>query len=566
VAQRLARVLTAPTTDQQLEHALDSIGCPLNIAVNEVEPFFNRADRNELNALKQKVDKFKASSPAAPPRAMVLVDNPQPVNPRIFRRGNPNNPGDVVPRQFLAVLSPPERKPFQKGSGRLELAQAITSKDNPLTARVMANRVWGWHFGQGLVSTPSDFGVRSDPPSHPELLDFLAAQFMENGWSIKKLHRLMMLSSTYQQSSVANPKYVRLDPENTLLWHANRRRLDWEALRDTLLWTSGKLDLELGGASVDLLTQPFVTRRTVYGFIDRQNLPNLFRTFDLASPDTHSPARFVTTVPQQALFMLNSPFVLEQARALNARPEISGATQDSEKIRRLHRIAYARDPEPDEVAMGLRFVKAVEAAGSQSAAPVWQYGFGEVDPATGRVRAFQPLPHFTGTSWQGGAKLPDARTGWCMLTSQGGHAGNDPAHAVVRRWTAPQDGIIAIAGTLAHARDQGDGVRARIVSSRKGLLGTWEARKSNADTGIASVEVKAGDTLDFVVDCKTNSDSDSFAWAPILRLTGATAGAAAEWNAASAFSGPAGKNDKGLNAWEKYAQVLLMSNELAFVD
>jgi len=562
VAGRLARVLSAPTNDQQIEHALDSIGCPLNIAVNEVEGFFNRADRNEFNAVKEKVDKFKATSPAAPPRAMVMVDTPQPVTPRIFRRGNANNPGDVVPRQFLAVLSPPDRKPFQKGSGRLELAQAITSKDNPLTARVMANRIWQWHFGQGLVATPSDFGLRSDPPSHPELLDFLATQFMENGWSIKKLHRLMMLSSTYQQSSTENPKYVRLDPQNTLLWHANRRRLDWEALRDTLLWTSGKLNLEVGGAAVDLLKEPFVTRRTVYGFIDRQNLPNLFRTFDLASPDTHSPGRFVTTVPQQALFMLNSPFVLEQAKALNARPEVAGAAQPAEKIRQLHRIAFARDPEPDEVTLGLRFLKSVEAEGSAQTSPLWQYGYGEVDAATGRVRGYKPLSHFTGTSWQGGVKVPDDKTGWCMLTSQGGHAGNDQAHAVIRRWTAPQDGVISIVGTLSHSRDQGDGVRARIVSSRKGLLGSWEAFKSNADTGVANVEVKAGDTLDFVVDCKTNSNSDSFAWAPLLRMSGAGSG---EWNSASAFGGPAGKS-KGLDAWEKYAQVLLMSNELAFVD
>jgi hypothetical protein len=374
VAQRLAKILTTPTRDQQIEHALDSIGCPLNIGVGDVEQFFDRAERNQLQALRQKVDKLKATSPAAPPRAMVLLDNPNPVTPRIFRRGNPNNPGDQVPRQFLAALSGPERKPFSpKSSGRLELAEAIASKDNPLTARVMVNRVWGWHFAQPLVTTPSDFGLRSDAPSNPELLDFLASYFMENGWSLKKLHRLLLLSSTYQQSSLANPKNVQVDPENRLVSHMNRRRLDFEGFRDSLLWASGKLDATEGGPAVDILKEPFVTRRTVYGFVDRQNLPNLFRTFDFASPDTHSPGRFVTTVPQQALFMMNSPFAVEQARALVARSEVAGAKTDAEKVQALYRIVYARDAAPDEIALAEKYLKSAgdgTAAGDKAGTPL----------------------------------------------------------------------------------------------------------------------------------------------------------------------------------------------------
>ena len=370
VAQRIAKVLTTPTRDQQIEHALDSIGCPLNIAVGEVEQFFDRAEKNELLALRKKVDQLKATSPAAPPRAMVLVDNPNPVTPRIFRRGNANNQGDEVPRQFLAVLSGPERKPFSpKSSGRLELANAIASKENPLTARVMVNRVWGWHFGQALVNTPSDFGLRSEPPSNPELLDFLASSFMESGWSLKKLHRMLMLSSTYQQVSLSDPKNAQADPENRLFSHMNRRRLDFEALRDSLLWASGKLDATLGGPAVDIQQQPFITRRTVYGFVDRQNLPNLFRTFDFASPDTHSPGRFVTTVPQQALFMMNSPFAQEQARALMARAEVAGAKTAAEKVQQLYRIVYARDAAPDEVTLAAKFLKSFEEGSASSVEP-----------------------------------------------------------------------------------------------------------------------------------------------------------------------------------------------------
>ncbi len=244
---------------------------------------------------------------------MVLQDAAKPVNPHVFLRGNPSNPGPAVPRQFLGMLAGDKRQPFKEGSGRLELARAIASKDNPLTARVLINRLWLHLFGQGLVSTPSDFGVRTEPPSHPELLDYLAARFTEEGWSIKKMLRLMVLSSTYQTSSAAHPSAARVDPENRLLARMNRKRLEFEALRNALLVAAGNLDSKMYGPAVDIATTPFTGRRTLYGFIDRQNLPGLFRAFDFPNPDATSPQHYLTTVPQQALFLLNSPFVLEQA-------------------------------------------------------------------------------------------------------------------------------------------------------------------------------------------------------------------------------------------------------------
>ena len=177
--------------------------------------------------------------------------------------------------------------------------ERIGSPENPLTARVLVNRVWLHHFGEGLVRTPSDFGLRSEPPTHPELLDYLAARFIADGWSLKKLHRTIMLSSTYQQSSNGSGAGQKSDPENRLVWKMNRRRLDFEATRDALLAAGGDMDLKVGGPSIDVLAQPFSRRRSVYGYIDRQNLPGLFRTFDLATPDTTSPMRHTTTVPQQ---------------------------------------------------------------------------------------------------------------------------------------------------------------------------------------------------------------------------------------------------------------------------
>jgi mono/diheme cytochrome c family protein len=316
----------------------------------------NRKVADGLRRLKKRVDQWQATSPAAPPRAMVLIDKPAPETPHIFLRGNPRNPGPEVPRQFLEVVAGEKRQPFRQGSGRLELARAIADRNNPLTARVLVNRVWLHHFGFGLVRTPSDFGLRGDPPTHPELLDWLAATFMDNGWSIKKLHRLILLSSTYQQASGGDPRLLEMDPDNRLLARMNRRRLDFEAMRDSLLYVAGRLDTTMGGRAVELTTVPFSTRRSVYGFIDRQNLPGLFRTFDFASPDTSTPQRYTTTVPQQALFLMNSPFVIEQARHFLQRPDVAGQTKDEAKINRMYQLAYGRAAEADEIALGLGFL------------------------------------------------------------------------------------------------------------------------------------------------------------------------------------------------------------------
>jgi hypothetical protein len=329
----------------------------------------NRKFRDELTALQKKVDAWKASSPAAPPRAMVLADLPQPREPHVLLRGNPGNLGAKVPRQFLAVLAGDKRQPFQQGSGRLELAQAIASPDNPLTARVLVNRVWLHHFGHGLVRTPSDFGLRSEPPTHPALLDYLAARFVADGWSIKKLHKLIMLSSVYQQASGTSAE----DPENRLLAHMQRHRLDFEAMRDALLFVSGQLDAKQGGPAIDMFEAKPSRRRTVYGFIDRQNLPGMLRTFDFANPDATNPQRYETTVPQQALFLMNNPFVQEQAKQLLKRPELSGLSDGVAKVRALYRIAYGRQPDARELDLGQHFLQTASSNAGVGLSPWEQF-------------------------------------------------------------------------------------------------------------------------------------------------------------------------------------------------
>ena len=348
-----------------LRQVLYTTNAPANPSNAEVRQLHARRIGEGAAPLRNKIEALNWTQPGAPLRAMAMADRPNPQNSHVAKRGNPSNPGDEVPRRFLEVLSTPSSAPFTNGSGRLDLARAIANPDNPLTARVFVNRVWLQHFGEGLVGTPGDFGVRTEAPVQRELLDFLAALFMENGWSTKTLHRSILLSATYQQSSASNLTSAKADPDNRYLHHMNRRRLDFEALRDTLLAVSGKLDLKVGGLPVDIVTEPFSTRRTVYGLIDRQNLPGLFRTFDFANPDVSSQRRFHTTVPQQALFMLNSPFVIEQARELVRRDEVKRVENRAAKIRALHLLVWQRPAERDEVRLAEQFVAAQPASGTQ---------------------------------------------------------------------------------------------------------------------------------------------------------------------------------------------------------
>lgn len=555
---------------EELRRVLYGPFAPPDVSASDVEFLVGRPGQAEIGVLRGKIEEWDRQAPAGFQRAMVLEESPELArfDPHVFVRGRSNNLGEATPRRFLMALSGEDRPPFTQGGGRLELAQAIVGRDNPLTARVLVNRVWLHHFGAGLVTTPSDFGLRSEPPSHSELLDWLAWQFMEQGWSIKQLHRQILLSATYQQASDDRPDARRIDPDNRLLSRMNRRRLDFEATRDALVAASGQLDRTVGGFAVSLTAQPFSHRRTVYGFIDRQDLPGLFRSFDFANPDAHSPQRFTTTVPQQALFLMNSPFVQECAARLAGRPEVAQQTDPAARIEQIYRLLYGRQPTAEETALGLEFLagKSIGTAAGRDTAPAspWRYGYGSIDSAAGKVTRFEPFMHFTGQRWQGGAALPDPVIGWAFLDAQGGHPG-DAQHLAIRRWIAPVDGAVSISGVLKHAETNSDGIQARIVFSRAGEVGGWKVYNQQVDATVARLEVKAGDTVDFVVESLATLTNDQHTWAPIVRLLSDSPDSAAdhprrEWNASADFAG------QGLNPWEYYAQALLMSNEMVFVD
>jgi len=316
----------------------------------EIDCFLSGHWKEHLNALRGTLARLKAALPPQYPFLHALRDKPQPANEKVHLRGDRENLGEEAPRRFLSILSKGEPAPFQKGSGRLELAEAIASPENPLTARVIANRVWLHHFGQGIVRTPGNFGFLGDRPSHPELLDYLATRLIENRWSLKALHREIMLSRVYRLDSGALAQNSAVDPDNRLFWRANRRRLDAEALRDSLLFVSGELDLEMGGPPPRFGDDN--RRRTVYGFMSRRRPDATLALFDFPNPNSLSEQRLTTSVPLQRLFFMNSGFIGARARRLAAR--LRG--HDRERLVQVHWLAFQREPEAGEIRLGLEFL------------------------------------------------------------------------------------------------------------------------------------------------------------------------------------------------------------------
>jgi len=265
-------------------------------------------------------------------------------------------------------------------------------------------------------------------------------------------------------------------------------------------------------------------------------------------------------VPQQALFMMNNPFVIQQAQALVAKPEFQQQQAYEAQIQELYERVYARKATTLEVDAGLRFVMnaITNPHPRENLLAAWQYGWGAYDEAVHRVD-FHKLPFFSGRAWQGSAKVPDATLGYVTIYADGGHAGNDHAHNTIRRWTAAEDGVISISGAVERPSDHGDGIVARVVSSRAGeLFKSDVAPKGSVEVKLEKIEVKKGDTIDFLVDLKETLDSDSFVWHPVIH-------GSAEWDAKAQFAGPQAA-PKDLTPWEQYAQVLLETNEFVFVD
>ena len=346
--------------ERELARVIFEPNSPAQIKRGKIVEYFNVAEKKAWSKLNSKIAEHHVAAPAGLRRAMTIRENETPQNERVMIRGDENRRGPEVPRQFVALLSDGKRQPFNNRAGRLELADRIADPDNPLTARVFVNRVWMHHFSKPLVETPSDFGIRCDRPIQHDLLDYLADDLMKHGWSIKHLHRTIMNSRVYRQTSLDRDECVSVDPENQLLWKMNRRRLEFEALRDSMLAVAGNLDSQLHGKPVELFQSPWSNRRTIYGKIDRQDLPNLLRIFDLANPDQSTAKRIRTTVPQQPLFMLNNGFAVHQSRLLasvinEVKPDDASITRIS-RLKKLYQTVFQRDPTAAEIELANSFL------------------------------------------------------------------------------------------------------------------------------------------------------------------------------------------------------------------
>ena len=331
----------------------------------KVDRFLEGQWKKHLESLRAGLAQRKKELPEQYPFIHTIADVEQPKNVRIRIRGSADNLGDEAPRAFLTILSKDTPTPFTKGSGRLELAEAMASPTNPLTPRVIVNRIWKQHFGAGLTSTPSNFGQLGEKPTHPELLDYLAARLIEEKWSIKSLHREIMNSAMYRLAAVSDPAAFEADPDNRLYWRANRKRLDIEPLRDTLLAVTGELDIKLGGKALKL-TEESNKRRTVYGFVSRRKLDGTLSLFDFPNPNSTSEQRIETATPLQALFFMNSGFLVARAQALAKKLAGVGA-DDKARIAAAYRTLYARAVTPREMQLGLQFLS----GGGEAAWPLY---------------------------------------------------------------------------------------------------------------------------------------------------------------------------------------------------
>ncbi len=330
---------------------------------SELEKHLPAELATRLATQRQELEQLQKTAPTMYAIAHVITEA-KPEDMPVFIRGNPANRGEIAPRRFLRILCDGEPTAFTEGSGRLELAEAVASDSNPLTARVMVNRIWQHHFGRGIVGTPDNFGILGEKPTHPELLDYLTKRFLESGWSIKNLHREIMLSATYQLSTNRDEANMNIDGDNRYLWRMNRKRLEVEAWRDALLAVSGKLDPKMEGPSTNL-TDANNVRRTVYAFISRHELNNMLRLFDFPDANITASTRSETTVPQQQLFVLNSPFMIEQAKAFAKRLGDEAGDNDEAKVSRAFMLAFGRPVTTPELELALAYVRGSDAGSTE---------------------------------------------------------------------------------------------------------------------------------------------------------------------------------------------------------
>ena len=496
---------------------------------------YNKGNADKLKEFDKQIGGIRAKKPKEEfIRALTEPDAKDGVSvTKFFYRGDANQPQHDVQPGGLTVAAPPEspvaiagNDPSRPTTGRrLAYANWLTSGRHPLVARVLVNRFWLNHFGKTFVSTPGEFGKLGALPSHPELLDWLADEFMAKGWSLKHLHRLVMTSTVYRQQSVRSEKFDELDRANNLYWHFPVRRLEAEVIRDSMLAVSGRLQLDQFGAAVgvqaddtgQIIVAGDQQRRSIYLQVRRTQPIALLKSFDAPVMEVNCTSRQSSTVATQSLMLMNSGFVLKFAKAFAARVNDEAAGRA-----------------PAKLVAGLQIER-----GGESVQEPWSYGYGSLaDAQEGAVAAvdFTAYPFFGGGTYKGGEKVPDAKIGFSFLNATGGHP-NTKDNRPIRRWTSPVAGVVTIKGSFGHGSENGDGVRLTIHSSRLGPQGVWEAKHSRPNYTV-TFEVRPGDRIDSIVDERENHTSDSFNNQFTIELLGDQQKVVKSWNSQKDFHGP----------------------------
>ncbi|GAA5132064.1 DUF1549 domain-containing protein [Luteolibacter yonseiensis] len=504
----LAQEWSAAPDGSELKALAARGDCPLSYDTARVSEIFDQEDGNQNRARAGAKTRLFTEHAGSPPRAMSLADRKNFSPAQVFVRGNPDNKGEAFDREWLSFLGGGK---FPEGkSPRLSLAEKIADPANPLASRVMVNRVWAWHFGNPLAD-PGDFGVQQLDPALRPLMDWLALRFNEQGRSLKNLHRLILTSQAFRLAAEGPEANQSIDQANTLFWKWNRRREDFESMRDRLLATAGTLDRKgVGGRSISLENGSSDTKRSVYGFVDRYALSSTFISFDLPHPDHHSPKRVETTVPQQALYFLNGPLVLRQAAKLAADPEFHALGDDAAKLNWLFERIYQRAPTADESRDALEWLHHVNPADYQPRlSGVWEIRHA---PDTGGLPGeAQAFPIFSDGTWKTGPDAATAPIRWLNAGAGGGHPA--AGHDLILRWRALGAGEVRMTGTIKR-------------TGKGGATLAWNLAKSGSSEFIshplapdseAAIEgewagVAAGDTVDFVLRAPEGDTVGSVGW------------------------------------------------------
>ena len=539
-------------------------GCPLNYGVDRVHEFMDVEDGNRRRERLSAMSKLMAEHPGSPPRAMSLGDAAQWGKAVVFERGNPANRGETFDRQWLSFLGGGK---FEDGkSPRLSLAEKIADPANPLTARVIVNRVWAWHFGAPLAD-PGDFGPQTPRPDLLPLLDTLAVAFQQKGGSIKELHRLLLTSKAFRLAAAGAAENDSIDQANTMFWKWNRRRLDFETMRDRVLATSGVLDTRgTGGRSVRLEEAGSDVRRSVYAFVDRYALPGTFVSFDLPHPDHHSAKRVETTVPQQALYFLNGRLVLRQAARLSSDAAFKGLPDDRTRIHWIYQKLFRRAPSDEEMQVAQDWIGSANPA--DYAPPLGGYWEVRHGPDEGKPSAdLSPFPIFADNVWK---ITPDPSTSpirWLNAGARGGHA--SARHTMVMRWRSNGAGKVRMTGQLTRTQKGGNILAWRIDGKGATLAEARLSPDASVDIAGTWIDVKPGDTMDFVLRAPDGDACGNVNWT--LRIEGRESesqpvGEVGDFTRQFPTSNDPIPGAASADPWADLIQMLWASNEFHFID